>query len=171
MESLVNQMLASVQILQSAVHVRPEGLDLGAVVDEVIGQLEPDAKRAGVAVSRVGAREVRGRWDRVLVEHIVANLLRNAIRFGMGRPVTVECADLGERVCLSVSDHGIGIAQEDQERIFKRYGRAVPSRYYGGLGLGLWATREMLSRMGGTIVVRSAPGQGATFQVELPTRP
>jgi signal transduction histidine kinase len=68
----------------------------------------------------------------------------------------------------SVSDQGIGIDPADHERIFERFGRAASSRHFAGLGLGLWATREIVQRMGGAVRVRSALGQGATFTVALP---
>ena len=61
---------------------------------------------------------------------------------------------------MAVSDHGIGIAPADHERIFERFGRAVSSRNFGGLGLGLWITREILTQMGGSISVRELPWKG-----------
>ncbi|HET6344437.1 MAG TPA: sensor histidine kinase, partial [Myxococcota bacterium] len=74
-------------------------------------------------------------------------------------------------VDLSVRDHGIGIAPEDQGRIFERFERAVSTRNYGGLGLGLFIVREIVRLHGGTIEVASALGRGATFTVRLPQRP
>ena len=69
---------------------------------------------------------------------------------------------------LRVRDEGIGIDPAEQARIFERFERAVSDRHYGGLGMGLWITREILTAMGGTIHVESAPGKGASFTVELP---
>ncbi|MSP58912.1 MAG: hypothetical protein EXR72_00975 [Myxococcales bacterium] len=69
---------------------------------------------------------------------------------------------------LCVRDHGIGIAPEDQARIFERFERAVSLRSYGGLGLGLWITREIVAAMGGQIRVESRPGEGSAFHLELP---
>jgi signal transduction histidine kinase len=67
-----------------------------------------------------------------------------------------------------VSDHGIGIAPDDQARIFERFERAVSVRNFGGVGLGLWIARHIVEASGGAIQVESAPDRGATFTVQLP---
>jgi signal transduction histidine kinase len=77
----------------------------------------------------------------------------------------------GDRALLSVRDEGIGIAREDQERIFLRFERAVGVKQYGGLGLGLWIASEFVQAHGGTIRVESVAGKGATFTVDLPIEP
>jgi signal transduction histidine kinase len=73
----------------------------------------------------------------------------------------------GDRAILTVRDRGIGISLPDQARIFERFERAVSERSYGGFGLGLWIVREIVESLGGTVRVESAPGEGATFTVEL----
>ena len=65
-------------------------------------------------------------------------------------------------------DRGIGIATEDQSRIFQRFERAVSTRSYGGLGIGLWLVERIVGALGGQITVASQPGQGAVFSVLLP---
>jgi signal transduction histidine kinase len=72
---------------------------------------------------------------------------------------------------LTVRDFGAGIAPEDQGRIFERFERGVSEENYGGFGLGLWISREVVQAHGGCITVESTPGQGATFTVELPLAP
>jgi len=72
--------------------------------------------------------------------------------------------------CLRVTDHGIGIAPHDQLRIFQRFERAASTSNYGGFGLGLWISREIVAAHGGSIQVESAPGAGATFILKLPLR-
>jgi signal transduction histidine kinase len=71
---------------------------------------------------------------------------------------------------LTVRDEGIGIAPEDQARIFQRFERATATRQSDSMGLGLYIAKELVSAHGGTITVESARGQGATFQVRLPLR-
>lgn len=171
MHALVEQMLESARLFRHGVHIQPEDLNLCSVVDDVIARYRADAQRAGSALMRVGPGQVGGRWDRMRLERVLGNLVSNAIRFGSGKPIAIECRDLGERASVSVTDSGIGIDPADRERIFERFGRAVSSRNYGGLGLGLWMTREIVTQMGGSIRVEAAPERGATFIVELPKTP
>jgi len=114
---------------------------------------------------------VVGRWDPARLEHVIAHLLLNAFKFGGGKPVHVRVERNGNRALLSVKDEGIGIAREDQERIFHRFERAVGIRQYGGLGLGLWIASEFVHAHGGTIRVESAAGKGSIFTVDLPIDP
>ena len=119
--------------------------------------------------ARVEARgPVTGTWDRMRLDTVVTNLLSNAVKYGEGKPVTVRVETEGRAARLTVSDHGIGIAKVDQERIFERFERAVPERHYGGFGVGLWVARLVAEAHGGRLQVRSAPGEGSTFLLELP---
>ena len=72
---------------------------------------------------------------------------------------------------LEVSDQGIGIAAEHQERIFERFECVVADRRYAGFGLGLWITSRIVDEFGGSLSVRSEPGSGSTFIVRLPKEP
>jgi two-component system, LuxR family, sensor kinase FixL len=113
-----------------------------------------------------------GHWDRSRLEQVLLNLLTNAMKYGEGRPVRGRVEQDDGLVRLEVQDEGIGISSEDQERIFERFERATPARHhYEGLGLGLYLTRQIVLAHGGSIRVRSAPGQGSTFTVELPREP
>jgi signal transduction histidine kinase len=99
---------------------------------------------------------------------VITNLLSNAIKFGQAKPITVEVSADSSLARLVVRDRGIGIEPADQERIFKRFERAVPSHHFGGLGLGLYIAREIVGAHGGTMQVDSQPGAGTAFTVELP---
>jgi signal transduction histidine kinase len=143
-------------------------VDLGGVVRDVIARFELDLARAGCSVSlRISGRNV-GSWDRSRVDQIVTNLVANAIKFGPGKPIEIVVGEEAGTTRLSVKDHGIGVDPARQERIFDRFERAVSDRHYGGLGLGLYISRQIARAHGGSIRVESAPGAGATFTVELP---
>jgi signal transduction histidine kinase len=71
-------------------------------------------------------------------------------------------------VDVAVTDHGMGIALDAQERIFERFERAVSAAHYGGLGMGLWIARQAARALGGSVRLTSAPGKGSTFVVTLP---
>jgi signal transduction histidine kinase len=111
---------------------------------------------------------VIGHWDRLRLEQVVSNLIANAIKYGAGRPVEVRVSRGGSYALLEVRDHGIGVAEEDHDRIFQRFERAISGAHYGGFGLGLWISREIVLAQGGFIELESAPGKGATFTVRLP---
>ena len=168
MDALIEQMLEAVRIRETGVQFALEDQNLCAIVDELIDRLHSEAERVGSPLARVGVAAVHGRWDRRGLERVFTCLLGNALRFGAGAAIRVDCQDLGDRASVAVTDGGIGIDPADQERIFEQFGRAVPSKNFGGLGQGLWITREIVTQMGGSISVRSAVGKGATFIVELP---
>src|SRR5207253_29730 len=105
------------------------------------------------------APDVLGSWDRVRIEQIVTNLLSNATKFGAGKPIEVTVERIGDSAFLRVRDQGIGIRPEDTERIFDRFERAVSTRHYGGLGLGLYITRRVAEAHGGSISVVSELGK------------
>ena len=93
---------------------------------------------------------VTGSWDRGRIELVVRNLLANAVKYGEGKPIEVSVGADEGRARLVVRDHGIGIAPEDQVRIFERFERAAP-RAYGGIGIGLWISRQVLELHSGSI--------------------
>ncbi|MFP2926762.1 ATP-binding protein [Pyxidicoccus sp. 3LG] len=142
--------------------------DLGKVLREVADWFAPEAAKAGSHLYVDCAPDTRGRWDRMRLEQVITNLLSNAIRYGAGGAIHARVEDLGDSVRLTVRDEGIGISLKDQERIFGRFERAVSGRHYGGLGLGLFITRNLVEALGGRIQVESRPKEGATFTVTLP---
>jgi PAS domain S-box-containing protein len=111
---------------------------------------------------------VVGEWDRLRLDQVVTNLLSNAVKFGQDQPITVRLADHGAQVLLSVQGRGIGIDAEGRRRLFGRFERAVSAQHFGGFGLGLWITRQIVEAMDGAIEVDSQPGEGTTFTVVLP---
>lgn len=164
---LVNQLLDVSRLASGRLVLDPAEMDLGALVDTVVGRFTEPAAKAGCPLS-VEARALRGRWDASRLDQVITNLLQNALKYGAGEPVDVRLEETPEGARLEVIDRGIGIAEEDQERIFERFERALPAKNYGGLGLGLWIARHLVAAHGGSIRVHSAPGQGARFTVELP---
>ena len=167
-DGLIHQFLDAIRLQQARIELDRKAVDLGALTREVGDRLAPSVLPPLQVDARV---PVVGLWDPARLEHVIAQLLLNAFKFGRGKPVQVRVERSGDRALLSVQDEGIGIAREDQERIFRRFERAVGIKHYGGLGLGLWIAREFVQAHGGTIRVESAAGKGACFTVELPIEP
>lgn len=145
-----------------------EDVDLSAVAREAVARACDEIAAAGCAVHVDAPGPIVGRWDRVRLDQVVTNLLLNAIKYGAGKPIEVRVEDLPRGARLTVRDHGIGIAEEQQARIFRRFERAVPSESYGGFGLGLWIVERIADALGASVGVTSRPGEGAAFTVELP---
>jgi signal transduction histidine kinase len=143
-------------------------VDLSDVVREAVARLGSDLARSGSSLSTASEGRPVGRWDRFRLDQVTTNLLENAIKYGLGRPISVSIRASGGRAFLVVKDAGIGIAPEKQERIFEPFERAVSARHYGGLGLGLFIVRTIVEGLGGRISVTSTPDAGSTFVVELP---
>jgi signal transduction histidine kinase len=109
------------------------------------------------------------RGDRERLRQVIANLIDNAVKYSpAGEPVEVTAATINGRAVIDVSDRGPGIASEDQTLIFEKFGRARTGKTLPGTGLGLFIARSIVEAHGGSLDVRSAPAEGATFTLELP---
>lgn len=148
--------------------LKTEDVDLADLAKQAIDLLREEFTRSRSQVVLDSVAPVVGRWDRLRIEQVLTNLLVNAIKFGAGGQIEISVrGDVGS-ARLTVKDHGIGIAPEDQERVFGRFEKASPVDNVGGLGLGLFICRQIIEAHGGTIDVESTPGSGSTFTVELP---
>ncbi len=166
---LVDELLDVTRISVGRLSLEREPTDLAELAREVVVRNAEPAALAGSPLRLDAPRPVQGSWDPGRIEQIADALVANALKYGRGRPIDVLVeADRG-LARLVVRDHGIGIAPEDQARIFERFERAASVRHYGGLGLGLWIVRQVVEAHGGRIGVTSVPGEGSTFTVELPT--
>jgi PAS domain S-box-containing protein len=168
---LITELLDMSRITAGRLKLERERVDLAVLARDVVGRFKEDASKAGSEVSIEAPEAVSGLWDALRIEQVITNLLANALKFGAGRPIGLTVEQEDGHAILSVRDHGIGIHPEDIERVFLRYERAVSSRAYGGLGLGLYIARQIVEAHGGTIRVESQPGAGSTFFVELPLEP
>jgi signal transduction histidine kinase len=146
---------------------RPRSINVGETVRATVQRLVAVRDAARVRVVTLG--DLQGWWDRSMVEQIVGNLLANALKFGLGRPIRIDVKPAEYGVHISVRDHGIGVAAADQEWIFERNMHATPEEG-GGLGLGLWLVRELASAHGGWVTLESRKGRGSTFTVFLRTQ-
>ncbi|MCP3104136.1 GAF domain-containing protein [Myxococcus sp. K15C18031901] len=169
---LVRELLEVANLSEGRLHLAPEPMDLVGVCRDVLERFADEQSRAGTTVYLHASDAVMGRWDHSRVDGMVTHLVSNALKYGQGRPVDVEVRGIpGDLARLVVRDRGIGIPPEQLAHLFQRFGRAVPLRHYGGFGLGLWFSRQVVEAHGGHIHLESAPGQGTTVTVELPRTP
>jgi signal transduction histidine kinase len=165
---LVDQLLDVSRLTAGRLVLDPERVDLAEIVREAVTQVEQEALRRATPIKVTTRDAVVGYWDRGRLHQVLSNLLSNAVKYGAGQPVVVQLQVEGPDGVVAVRDQGIGIAAENQLRIFEKFERAAPERQFGGLGLGLWICREIVTAMNGSIHVSSSPGAGATFTLRLP---
>lgn len=169
--ALVNELLDASRIDAGRLALATVDFDLVEQVDAVLQRFGAELESSGCAVTRRGDPQVLLRGDVARMEQVITNLLSNAVKYGRGKPIEIVTQGSGNRARLIVRDYGIGISKEDQARIFERFERAVSLKSFGGLGLGLYITRQIVDAHGGTVRVESEPGAGSAFIVEIPRLP
>jgi signal transduction histidine kinase len=151
--------------------LEPSSLDLSALVLSVAQRYELVAARGRSRLDLDVQAGVIAVVDQLAVEEVIENLLSNALKFGIGRPVTLRLRSNGQSARLDVQDHGIGVSADQQARIFGRFEQVVAQHQGVGFGIGLWVTDCLVTAMGGRIAVSSRLGEGSTFTVALPLAP
>ena len=164
----LNRLLDVTRLNTGKVELKLEDVDLVDVIRSVAGDMERErfASQSDIFLHTHGP--VVGRWDRLRLEQICSNLLSNAIRYGLGKPIDISVGARDNMATLTFRDQGIGIPEDEQERIFYRLERGSIGRTTGGFGIGLWVVKRLSTALGGDVSVESKVGQGATFTVELP---
>lgn len=172
MTGLVSDLLVLARADSGSVERTVEKLDMQKDAAQVIESLTPYADSAGVSLSLEGPAPLLVNGDRARLKQLLYILLDNAVKYSPdGGQVKVKLSQRDRHWTMSVSDEGIGIDAEDQSRIFDRFFRSDKSRTrtVGGHGLGLSIAKWIAGIHGGTITVKSEPGKGSTFTVQLPT--
>ena len=145
-------------------------LDLATVIRRAAEDYPTDENHPIRIIRSGGSLPVRGDGRR-LVE-VLENLLSNAVKYSpQGGAVTVEIGRERDNAVIRVRDEGLGVPEEERGQIFERFFRASVAKPYGGVGLGLYISKEIVNRMGGDIVLESSGGKGSVFRVSLPLQP
>jgi PAS domain S-box-containing protein len=169
--AIVSQILLAGQLEEGRLDLAPAATDLKPLAESVLASARLRApEQIELRLEQNGDRAV-ALADEDKLRQVLVNLLDNAIKYSPdGGDVAVELAGGAGRVRLTVRDCGLGIPAGEQDRIFEKFYRLDPAltRGVGGSGLGLFISRELVSRMGGDLTVRSQPGEGAAFVVDLP---
>ncbi len=146
-------------------------IDVDTVVSEAISRHKVAADNADIEVRTDSPSGLQVLGDQTLLVTALANLVSNAIAYSpKGSQVSISRRRRGENVEIAVTDRGIGIALEDQERVFERFfrGDKARSRATGGSGLGLAIVKHVAANHNGSIGVWSKPGTGSTFTLSIP---
>ncbi len=167
---LINELLDVSRIASGRLELEIDDVDLAQLAHDVGARFQDEATRAGSTLIVDASSPVVGRWDHGRIEQVITNMVTNALKYGQGKPVQILVEATESHARIAVRDQGVGIAPDDQQRIFDRFERASSTRSFGGIGLGLWIVREIVRALEGEVRVESALGSGATFIVELPRR-
>jgi signal transduction histidine kinase len=171
---LINELLDLQRIAAGRMELKPEAVDLSALLAEAVGSVHAQVQQHRHAlVVTPTAQDLRVQADRGRVRQVLLNLLSNAIKFTPdGGRITVAAGPVngGSEVRVTITDTGIGIAAEDQPKLFQEFSQldASASRKYEGTGLGLALSRRLIELHGGAIGVESQMGKGSTFWFTLP---
>ncbi len=165
---IVDNILYEARNSKGSLELHCSRFDLAEMVSSLISQFNLVAQSAGVSLELIHDQEVRGKWDRFRLEQVVLNLFMNALKYGNKRPIQVEVRANHRHGFIVVRDHGMGISEPDQKRIFERFERATPGNNIHGFGLGLYIADSIVRAHQGEISVKSTLGAGSEFTVTLP---
>jgi signal transduction histidine kinase len=171
---MVNQVLEYSKAEAQRIQLCPEAFDAHAAIEDVISTVAPQALRNRNRLSVSGPEVFPVSTDPQRFRQSLLNLVANACKFTEDGAISVELrrepSPWGDWISVSVKDTGIGIAADQQPKLFQAFSQADASttRKYGGTGLGLAISRKMCRLMGGDITVESEPGKGSNFTMRLP---
>ncbi|MDK3016808.1 ATP-binding protein [Pseudodonghicola flavimaris] len=173
--TIINDVLDLSRLDARKMTLSPVDFSLSSCIEEPVRLLRPQCRNKGLALKLdfQGDGPDRLHGDDGRLRQVLLNLIGNAIKFTEEGQVAVRVInrahEAGSDLTIEVEDTGIGIPEDKQELIFERFSQADASttRQFGGTGLGLTISRMLIETMGGTISVRSAPGQGSCFRLHL----
>jgi two-component system sensor histidine kinase SenX3 len=149
-------------------------VEVDVVIDEAMGRSRLAAESAGIEIATDSPSGLEVEGDRTLLVTALSNLLDNAVAYSPpGSPVSVSRKLVDGFVEIAVTDRGIGIAEDQQTRVFERFYRVdkARSRATGGTGLGLAIVKHVANNHGGEVRLWSLPGTGSTFTLRIPAHP
>lgn len=172
---LINDILDLSKVEAGKIELVIEKISVHAVIDETINLVKEKAAKQNVVIKKeFDPQLVIIEADQQRFKQILFNLLSNAVKFSKkeGGIVTVTTKKEGLLAKISVSDTGIGIKEDDMDRLFKEFEQLDSgiSRKYGGTGLGLVISKKLARLQGGNIQIESKIGVGSTFTITLPIR-
>jgi signal transduction histidine kinase len=165
---LVNDMLDISRVSTGRLSLNIEKISLDKLVYDVIDRLRSFMELANCEVKVELDKDTFSMCDPFRIEQVITNLLTNAAKYAPESLVEISLSKEKGFAVIRVRDHGEGISEENQKRIFERFERAVSSNSVSGLGLGLYISREIIELHHGSIEVKSQMGDGSTFTVRLP---
>jgi len=170
LKRLIDDLLDVSRIVSGRLTLFRSHFNLSDLIKEITEKYKTELAKSGCTLNLMIPDNVPVYWDKLRIEQVITNLITNAFKFAPKQPIDISINTSDQTVRIAVEDRGIGIESKDQARIFDRFERAVSTRKFGGLGLGLFISRQIVNSHGGTIRVESKLGKGATFILEIPAK-
>ena len=167
MTELINRLLDVTRIASGRLELELAPHDLGELVREIVEQLSEEADRAGCVMRLNLEGGIIVQCDRSRLQQAIVNVISNALKYAPAQPIAISLEKYGGEAVLNIDDRGIGIDSADLARIFNRFERARSSQS-GGLGLGLYIAREVVTQHGGSIRAERRRGGGSRFSIVVP---
>lgn len=170
---IITDLLELVRIEKSQTEINISSVNINEILETVLKRLVPIAESKNIELIFESFRPVIADVDEVKFARVANNLVENAIKYNnTDGKVTVTLNSDYQYLYLNVADNGIGIAEEDQDRVFDRFFRVdkARARETGGSGLGLAITKEIVEKHHGSIKVHSKEEEGTTFTVRIPLK-
>ncbi|RKH01981.1 ATP-binding protein [Corallococcus carmarthensis] len=168
---LVEDLLDVARIRSGTFELNCREVDLVQLASDVLERLSGQLAQVGCPSRLEAPPGMVGDVDAHRLEQVLTNLITNAMRYAPGGPLVVRLQELGDLMRIEVRDHGPGVPEAQRESIFDRFDRGIASRNAGGLGLGLFISKQIVAAHGGRISVEGPPDGGACFVVLLPRSP
>ncbi|HEX9649051.1 MAG TPA: PAS domain-containing sensor histidine kinase [Cyclobacteriaceae bacterium] len=168
MTGILNDFLSLDKLEAGQVESRHEKIELISFIKEIIAELKTITRRGQIITNSFNVRTYELFIDKSFLKNILNNLISNAIKYSPeGDPIEVSVVTSKSSVTIEVKDYGIGIPEEDQIHLFKRFFRAHNSIHIQGTGLGLNLVKRYIDLLGGSISFKSEVGKGSTFMIKL----
>ena len=166
--SLIDDMLDVSRISAGKMHFNFHEIELDKVVTGAMENFSVNLEEQNIQVESKIESGIKIRGDAFRLEQVVYNLLTNAVKYGLGKPVAMHVYREKNFGVIEVKDHGMGISKENLARIFDRFERVISATNINGLGLGLFISKEIIISHEGYLSVDSKLGEGSTFTVRFP---
>jgi signal transduction histidine kinase len=165
--ALINDLLDVSRLDVGKFVLEPEDIDLADVARRAVEDYPTSESHAVRIISSGGPLPVRADPRRVV--EVIENLVNNAVKYSPnGGAITVEIGREKENAVIRVRDEGLGVPDAERGQIFERFFRTTVAKPYGGVGLGLYISREIMTRLGGEIALESSSPEGSVFKLTLP---
>jgi signal transduction histidine kinase len=152
--------------------LNPEKFNISEMLEDIVNHYSFELAKVHCEIKVESDRSLFGLLDKIRIEQVIINILTNAAKYAPGKPIDVKLTSTNNNwIKFCISDQGPGIAPDNLERIFDRFERIKDRDNVGGLGLGLYISKEIVTAHGGKIYVESELGNGSTFNIELPQKP